>query len=113
MAATDPSFLSLENAAESGCSRWQEDQQGRGPGVTPMWTVADADPPGLNPTPAGAAEAKHTHTQAFMSVSQSQPLPVLSHCPNVLQMFTHLQLFYLYISFNPCLTRHVWPSTDL
>ncbi|XP_038563122.1 myosin phosphatase Rho-interacting protein-like [Micropterus salmoides] len=53
MAATDPSFLSSENAAESGCSRWQEDQQGRGPGVTPMWTVADADPPGLNPTPAG------------------------------------------------------------
>ncbi|XP_044037811.1 myosin phosphatase Rho-interacting protein-like isoform X2 [Siniperca chuatsi] len=57
MAATDPSFPSSENAAESGCGRWQEDQQGRGPGVTPMWTVTDADPPGPEQTPAG-----NTHT---------------------------------------------------
>lgn len=71
MAATDPSLPSSESAAESGCGRWQEDQQGRGPGVTPVWTVADTDPPGPEQTPAGAAEAKHTHTQAFMSVSQS------------------------------------------
>uniref|UniRef100_A0A665TDT2 Myosin phosphatase Rho interacting protein n=1 Tax=Echeneis naucrates TaxID=173247 RepID=A0A665TDT2_ECHNA len=54
MAATDP--------VESGCARWQEDQQDRGPDVTPIWAVTDADPPGPEQTPAGAAEAKHTHT---------------------------------------------------
>ncbi|XP_070779115.1 myosin phosphatase Rho-interacting protein-like [Enoplosus armatus] len=53
MAATDPSFPSSGNGVESGCSRWQEDQQGRGPGVTPMWTVTDTDPPGPEQTPAG------------------------------------------------------------
>ncbi len=96
IAASDPSFASSENAAESSCSRWQEDQQGRGASGTPMWTVTDTDPPGPEQTPAGAAEAKHTHTHthtcpAFMSISQSEPLPVLVHCPNLLQMFTHLQ----------------------
>lgn len=69
MAATESSFPSPENAAESGCTRWQEDQQG--PGVTPMWT-------GSERTPTGATEEKHTHTEAFMSISQSQPLPVPS-----------------------------------
>jgi len=67
MAATDPSFPSSVNAPESG---WQEDpqqedpQQGSGPGETPMWTVLDPDPRGLEKkTPAGAAEAKtHAHT---------------------------------------------------
>lgn len=34
----------------------------------------------------------HIHTQAFMSVGQSYPLPVLSRCSNILQMFTHSQL---------------------
>ncbi|XP_054463340.1 myosin phosphatase Rho-interacting protein-like [Anoplopoma fimbria] len=54
MAATDSSFPSSENAAESGCGRWQEDpQQGPGPGETPMWTVPDSDPRGLEKTPAG------------------------------------------------------------
>ncbi|XP_070703477.1 myosin phosphatase Rho-interacting protein-like [Pempheris klunzingeri] len=55
MAATDPSFPSLESASESGFSRWQEEQRGRGPGVTPMWTVTDTDPPGPEQTPAGNA----------------------------------------------------------
>ncbi|KAG7219382.1 hypothetical protein INR49_019088 [Caranx melampygus] len=45
MAATDP--------AESGCGRWQEDQQSRGPDVAPIWTVTDTDPPGSEQTPAG------------------------------------------------------------
>ncbi|XP_034751276.1 myosin phosphatase Rho-interacting protein-like [Etheostoma cragini] len=54
MAATEQSFPSSENAAESGCGRWQEDQQVRGPGKTPMWTVPDSDPPGPpEKTPAG------------------------------------------------------------
>nr|XP_046270648.1 myosin phosphatase Rho-interacting protein-like isoform X2 [Scatophagus argus] len=53
MAATDPSFSEI--AAESG--RWQEDQRGRGPGVSPMWTVTDMDPPGLDKTPAGNTSA--------------------------------------------------------
>ncbi|KAK5855837.1 hypothetical protein PBY51_007478 [Eleginops maclovinus] len=44
MAATDLSFPSSENAAESG--RWQEDQQqGGGPGETPVWTLPGSDPP--------------------------------------------------------------------
>ncbi|XP_071321106.1 myosin phosphatase Rho-interacting protein-like [Trachinotus anak] len=47
MAATDP--------AESSCGRWQEDQQGRGPDVTPIWTVTD--PLGPGQTPAGNAPA--------------------------------------------------------
>lgn len=85
MAATD--------LAESGCGRWQEDQQGRGPDVTPIWTVTDPDPPGLERTPAGAAEEKHTqtltHTLSFVSISQSRPFPVLLRCPNAVQMFTH------------------------
>lgn len=76
MAATDPRFPSSENTSVTGVGQWQEVQQGRGPGVTPMWTVTDTDAPGLEQTPAGAAEAKHTHTlhshnQAFMSISQS------------------------------------------
>ncbi|XP_040919281.1 myosin phosphatase Rho-interacting protein-like isoform X2 [Toxotes jaculatrix] len=49
MAATDP--------AESGCGRWQEDQQGRGPDVTPIWTVTETDPPGPGQTPAGNTSA--------------------------------------------------------
>uniref|UniRef100_A0A3B4VGI1 PH domain-containing protein n=1 Tax=Seriola dumerili TaxID=41447 RepID=A0A3B4VGI1_SERDU len=49
MAATDP--------AESGCGRWQEDQQGRGQDVTPIWTVTDTDPPGPEQTPAGNTSA--------------------------------------------------------
>ncbi|GAA6222069.1 myosin phosphatase Rho-interacting protein-like [Lates japonicus] len=49
MAATDP--------AESGCGRWQEAQQGRGPDVTSIWTVTDPDPPGLQRTPAGNPSA--------------------------------------------------------
>ncbi|XP_034394870.1 myosin phosphatase Rho-interacting protein-like [Cyclopterus lumpus] len=55
MAATDPSFPSSGNAPESGCGRGQEDpQQGSGPGETPMWTVLDSDPRGLDKkTPAG------------------------------------------------------------
>ncbi|CAK6968874.1 myosin phosphatase Rho-interacting protein-like [Scomber scombrus] len=54
MAATHPSFPSVENAAaESGCGRWQEDQRGRGPDKIPVWTVTDSDPPGLEQTPAG------------------------------------------------------------
>ncbi|XP_042360941.1 myosin phosphatase Rho-interacting protein-like [Plectropomus leopardus] len=58
MAATDPSFPSSVNAAESGCGRWQEDQQqGRGPGETPIWTVPDTDPPGPEKTPAGNASS--------------------------------------------------------
>lgn len=63
MAATDPSLPSSESDAESGCGRWQEDQRGKGAGVTPMWTVTDVDPPGPEQNPAGAAEHKtHTHT---------------------------------------------------
>ncbi|KAI3359491.1 hypothetical protein L3Q82_013891 [Scortum barcoo] len=53
MAATDPSFPSSESVAESVCGQWQEDQQGRGPAVTPVWT--DVDPPGLEKTPTGNA----------------------------------------------------------
>ncbi|XP_029293975.1 myosin phosphatase Rho-interacting protein-like [Cottoperca gobio] len=54
MAATDPSCPSSENAAESGCGRWQEDQQqGGGPDETPMWTVPHSDPPGPEKTPEG------------------------------------------------------------
>ncbi|XP_031174846.1 myosin phosphatase Rho-interacting protein-like [Sander lucioperca] len=53
MAATEQSFPSSENAAEPVCGRWQEDQQVRGPGETPMWTVPDSDPPGPEKTPAG------------------------------------------------------------
>ncbi|XP_039980052.1 myosin phosphatase Rho-interacting protein-like [Xiphias gladius] len=49
MAATDP--------ADSSCGRWQEDQQGRGPDVTPIWTVTDTDHPGPEPTPAGNTSA--------------------------------------------------------
>ncbi|XP_056257779.1 myosin phosphatase Rho-interacting protein-like [Seriola aureovittata] len=49
MAATDP--------AESSCGRWQEDQQGRGQDVTPIWTVTDTDPPGPEQTPAGNTSA--------------------------------------------------------
>uniref|UniRef100_A0A665TER3 Myosin phosphatase Rho interacting protein n=1 Tax=Echeneis naucrates TaxID=173247 RepID=A0A665TER3_ECHNA len=49
MAATDP--------VESGCARWQEDQQDRGPDVTPIWAVTDADPPGPEQTPAGNTSA--------------------------------------------------------
>ncbi|XP_035510916.1 myosin phosphatase Rho-interacting protein-like isoform X1 [Morone saxatilis] len=52
MAATDPRFPSSESAAESGCGRWQEDQQGRGPGLPPMWTVTD--PLGPEQTPSGS-----------------------------------------------------------
>lgn len=62
MAATEQSFPSSENAAEPVCGRWQEDQQVRGPGETPMWTVPDSDPPGPEKTPAGATESKHTLT---------------------------------------------------
>ncbi|XP_032392932.1 myosin phosphatase Rho-interacting protein [Etheostoma spectabile] len=53
MAATEQSFPPSENAAESGCGRWQEDQQVRGPGETPTWTVPDSDPPGPEKTPTG------------------------------------------------------------
>ncbi|XP_026181532.1 myosin phosphatase Rho-interacting protein-like isoform X2 [Mastacembelus armatus] len=48
MVATDPSFPSFESSAVS--SRWQEDQPGRGPDVTPVWTVTN--PPGLKQSPA-------------------------------------------------------------
>ncbi|XP_008292033.1 myosin phosphatase Rho-interacting protein-like isoform X2 [Stegastes partitus] len=52
MAATDSSFPSSEgNSAESG--RWQEDQRGGGPDVTPVWTVSDTDAPGPERPPAG------------------------------------------------------------
>ncbi|XP_010747848.3 myosin phosphatase Rho-interacting protein isoform X3 [Larimichthys crocea] len=54
MAATDPSLPSSESDAESGCGRWQEDQRGKGAGVTPMWTVTDVDPPGPEQNPAGS-----------------------------------------------------------
>ncbi|TKS91347.1 Myosin phosphatase [Collichthys lucidus] len=54
MAATDPSLPSSESDAESGCGRWQEDQRGKGAGVTPMWTVTDVDPPGPDQNPAGS-----------------------------------------------------------
>ncbi|KAK9534594.1 hypothetical protein VZT92_007029 [Zoarces viviparus] len=54
MAATDPSFPSSENAAESGCGRWKEDpQQGSGPGETLMYNIPDPDPRGPEKTPAG------------------------------------------------------------
>ncbi|XP_074511918.1 uncharacterized protein LOC141780548 isoform X1 [Sebastes fasciatus] len=54
MAATDPSYPSSQNAAESSCGWWQEDQQQvRGPGETAMWTVPDSVPPGPEKTPAG------------------------------------------------------------
>uniref|UniRef100_A0A8C2X0Z0 PH domain-containing protein n=1 Tax=Cyclopterus lumpus TaxID=8103 RepID=A0A8C2X0Z0_CYCLU len=98
MAATDPSFPSSGNAPESGCGRGQEDpQQGSGPGETPMWTVLDSDPRGLDKkTPAGAAEAKHTHTHTFPGFYVRWPIAATScppsHCPNVLQMFSHSQL---------------------
>ncbi|XP_068581868.1 myosin-11-like isoform X2 [Cebidichthys violaceus] len=49
-----PVFPSSENAAESGCGRWQEDpQQEGGPGETPECTVPDPDPRGPEKTPAG------------------------------------------------------------
>uniref|UniRef100_A0A3P8TYX8 Myosin phosphatase Rho interacting protein n=1 Tax=Amphiprion percula TaxID=161767 RepID=A0A3P8TYX8_AMPPE len=52
MAATDPTFPSSEgNSAES--SRWQEEQRGGGPDVTPVWTVSDTDAPGPERPPAG------------------------------------------------------------
>ncbi|KAE8277409.1 Myosin phosphatase Rho-interacting protein [Larimichthys crocea] len=54
MAATDPSLPSSESDVESGCGRWQEDQRGKGAGVTPMWTVTDVDPPGPEQNPAGS-----------------------------------------------------------
>lgn len=124
MAATDPSFPSSGNAPESGCGRGQEDpQQGSGPGETPMWTVLDSDPRGLDKkTPAGAAEAKHTHTHTFPGFYVRWPIAATScppsHCPNVLQMFSHSQLlvytFHLTLvqpgNVDPALTcNHVVP----
>lgn len=93
MVATDPSFPSSgRDRPEPG--QWQEDQRDGGPDVTPIWTVTDTEPLGPERTPAGAVEETiQTHTQAFMSISQSQPFPVLSHHPNVLQMFAHSQIF--------------------
>uniref|UniRef100_A0A8C4HDW3 PH domain-containing protein n=1 Tax=Dicentrarchus labrax TaxID=13489 RepID=A0A8C4HDW3_DICLA len=80
MAATDPSFPSSENAAESGCGRWQEDQRGRGPGLTPMWTVPDTDPSlGPEQTPTGAAEAKHTHTHTHTHTGFHVLQPITAH----------------------------------
>uniref|UniRef100_A0A3Q1J570 PH domain-containing protein n=1 Tax=Anabas testudineus TaxID=64144 RepID=A0A3Q1J570_ANATE len=102
MAATDTGFPSSECSAVS--SRWQEDQLGRRPDVTSIWTVTD--PPGPEQTPAGATGAKDTHTHtkthSFMSISQSQPFPDLFHCLNILQMFTRLHLFIytFYLTLN-------------
>ena len=68
MAATDP--------VQSSCGQWQEEQRGRGPDVTPIWTVTDTEAAGPEQTPAGATECRththtHTHKQAFESISQS------------------------------------------
>ncbi|XP_067333081.1 myosin phosphatase Rho-interacting protein-like isoform X2 [Channa argus] len=49
MAATDAGFSSSESSAVS--SRWQEDQLGKGPHVTSVWTVTDSL--GQEWTPAG------------------------------------------------------------
>ncbi|XP_062264957.1 myosin phosphatase Rho-interacting protein-like isoform X1 [Platichthys flesus] len=49
MAATDP--------VQSSCGRWQEEQRGRGPDVTPVWTVTDTEAPGPEQTPADPASA--------------------------------------------------------
>ncbi|XP_075999422.1 uncharacterized protein LOC142992763 [Genypterus blacodes] len=53
MAATDPCFTSMDRVADSGPSLWQEDQQGRGPDMTPFWTVTHTDPLGPEQSPAG------------------------------------------------------------
>ncbi|XP_035037349.2 myosin phosphatase Rho-interacting protein isoform X2 [Hippoglossus stenolepis] len=49
MAATDP--------VQSSCGRWQEEQRGRGPDVTPIWTVTDTEAAGPEQTPADCASA--------------------------------------------------------
>lgn len=59
MAATDPCFTSMDRVAESGPSLWQEEQQGRGPDMTPFWTVTHTDPLGPEQSPAGAADRQH------------------------------------------------------
>ncbi|XP_018517058.1 myosin phosphatase Rho-interacting protein [Lates calcarifer] len=74
MAATDP--------AESGCGRWQEDQQGRGPDVTPIWTVTDPDPPGLERTPAGNPSVYLCPVSPDSLTSNSTGSPVLDPAAN-------------------------------
>ncbi|XP_041830759.1 myosin phosphatase Rho-interacting protein-like [Melanotaenia boesemani] len=56
MAATDPSFPSLEeDTADSG--QWQKDQRAEGPDVTPVRTGTNMNPPGPDWTPAGNASS--------------------------------------------------------
>ncbi|CAB1418969.1 unnamed protein product [Pleuronectes platessa] len=59
MAATDP--------VQSSCGRWQEEQRGRGPDVTPIWSVTDTEAPGPEQTPADPASA-------FLCLSSRDPL---------------------------------------
>ncbi|XP_026215471.1 myosin phosphatase Rho-interacting protein-like isoform X2 [Anabas testudineus] len=63
MAATDTGFPSSECSAVS--SRWQEDQLGRRPDVTSIWTVTD--PPGPEQTPAGRMSTDLCSRSSFSS----------------------------------------------
>ncbi|KAG7504699.1 myosin phosphatase Rho-interacting protein-like [Solea senegalensis] len=48
-----PAKMAAPDPAESARGRWQEEQRGREPDVSPMWTVTADTAPGLEQNPAG------------------------------------------------------------